>query len=132
MVITFNESANIARCLDSVKNIADEILVVDSYSTDDTVAISESKGARILKHPFEGYIKQRGYAVAKAKFDCILALDADECISKELEESILAVKLDWRYDCYSMNRLNAIGGQWIRYGAWYPDRKMRLFNRQKA
>lgn len=131
-MITFNEAVNIARCLDSVQHIADEILVVDSYSTDDTVAIAVSKGARILEHPFEGYIEQRGFAVEQAKYDCILALDADECVSKELEESILTAKRDWQYDCYTVNRLNGIGGQWIRYGAWYPDPKMRFFDRRKA
>ena len=132
VVITFNESANIARCLDSVRNIADEILVVDSYSTDDTVAIAESKGARILQHPFEGYIEQRAYAVAHAEFDFILALDADECVSSELEQELLDLKQNWVFDCYVTNRLNGIGGQWIRYGAWYPDPKMRIFDRRKA
>jgi len=132
VVITFNESANIARCLDSVRNIADEILVVDSYSTDDTVAIAVSKDARILEHPFEGYIEQRGYAVENAKYDFILALDADECVSEELEKEVLRLKQNWKFDCYVTNRLNGIGGQWIRYGTWYPDPKMRIFDRRKA
>ncbi len=99
---------------------------------DDTQKIAKSFGARIVEHPFEGYIEQRTYAVAQAKYDCVLALDADECVSKELEESILEAKKNWTADCYQMNRLNNIGGQWIRHGAWYPDPKMRLFDRQKA
>lgn len=118
--------------MESIQRVADDILVVDSYSTDNTQAIAKSLGARILEHPFEGYIEQRTYAVAQAKHDCILALDADEIVSKELEASILEVKKNWTHDCYQMNRLNKIGGQWIRYGAWYPDPKMRLFDRRKA
>ena len=132
VVITYNEEDNIERCLKSVVSIADEILIVDSFSTDQTVAIVESLGAKVIQNPFKGFIEQRSFAVQQAKYDHILALDADEVVSPVLLESLKSAKQDWTYDCYYNNRLNRFGNHWIRHGAWYPDRKMRFFDRRKV
>lgn len=132
VIITFNEEKNIGRCLDSVIELADDIVVVDSYSTDKTEEICRSKGVRFFKHPFEGYIESKNYANTKAKHPYILSLDADEALSDELKRSIVAVKKSWNFDGYSMNRLANYCGKWIRHGGWYPDRKLRLFDRRKG
>ncbi len=130
-VLTFNEETNLRRCLESVQSLADEILVVDSYSTDGTVAVAEEFGARVLQRPFQGFKDQRSFMIQAARHDRVLVLDADEALSPELRASVRAAKADWGYDCYWCNRLSSFGGRWIRHGAWYPDRKIRLFDRRK-
>ncbi len=132
VIITFNEEKNIARCIESVRNVADEILVVDSFSQDDTERICRSCGATFMQHAFEGHIEQKNYAMARARHDYILSLDADEALSPGLEASIAAVKRDWKRDGYECSRLTSYCGQWIRHSGWYPDRKLRLFDRRKA
>lgn len=131
-IITLNEEAKIGRCIDSVKGIADEVVVVDSYSTDRTEEICLEKGVRFLKNKFEGYTEQKNFALSLAKYPLVLSIDADEALSPELTESILSVKDNPRHDGYTMNRLNNYCGRWIRYSGWYPDRKLRLFFREKA
>lgn len=132
VIITKNEAENICRCLDAVQGLADEIVVVDSGSTDETEALCSLYQARFLYHPFEGYKQQKNYALAQAKYPYVLSLDADEVLSPELFQSILAAKKNWTHDAYQMNRLNNYCGQWIRYCGWYPDRKIRLFDKRKA
>ncbi|MGD1045933.1 MAG: glycosyltransferase family 2 protein [Bacteroidota bacterium] len=132
VIITYNEERNIARCLDSLKGIADEIIVVDSYSTDKTIEICNSYGAKVFQHKFEGYIQQKNYALETTSFNYVLSLDADEVLSDELRTSIAAVKSDWKYDGYEMNRLTNYCSAWIRHGGWYPDRKIRLFDKRKG
>ena len=128
-IITYNEEKNIGRCLDSIKDIANEIIVVDSYSDDQTEKICSEYDVTFLKHPFEGYIEQKNYAVKQTSFPYILSLDADEALSDELKNSIIKAKKSWTFDAYSMNRLTNYCGKWIRHGGWYPDRKLRLFHR---
>jgi glycosyltransferase involved in cell wall biosynthesis len=132
VVITFNEERNIERCLRSVKILADEIVVVDSFSTDKTVELCRSLGATVIQHPFEGHIEQKNFALDQAKSPFVLSLDADEVVSEELRESILKAKERWTHDSYEMSRLTNYCGAWIRHGGWYPDRKVRLFDRRKA
>jgi len=132
VVITFNEERNIGRCLRSISGIADEIVVVDSFSKDKTVEICRSLGAKVVEHTFEGHIEQKNYALTQTRSLYVLSLDADEELSKELRESILAVKNDWSHDAYAMNRMTNYCGSWIRHGGWYPDRKVRLFDKRKA
>jgi glycosyltransferase involved in cell wall biosynthesis len=132
VVITLNEEKNIARCLDSVNGIADEIVIIDSNSTDRTEEICKSYETRFIQHPFEGYVKQKNYAVAAAKFDHILSLDADEVLSDELKASIDSVKANFDADGYTMNRMTNYVGKWIKHSGWYPDVKLRLFNRRKG
>lgn len=132
VIITLNEERNIGRCLESVRGIADETVVVDSFSTDRTEEICGQFGVRFIRHPFGGYVEQKTYAIGQAAGDYILLLDADEALSERLRDSILKVKENWTHDGYSFNRLASYCGQWIRHGEWYPDRKLRLFNRRKA
>lgn len=132
VIITQNEERNIGRCLDSIKSLVDEIVVVDSYSTDRTCDIALEKGARVVKHTFKSHIDQKNYAVTQASYDVVLSLDADEYLSEELSKSILSVKENWPYEAYRMNRLSNYGGKWIRHGNWYPDQKIRLWNKRKG
>lgn len=128
VVITFNEEKNIGRCLESVREIADDIVVVDSYSTDRTAEICAEHGARFIQHTFHSHIDQKNWAIAQAKFPHILSLDADEALSDELKQSIVAVKHDWEHDGYDFNRLTNYCGKWIRHTTWYPSRKLRLWD----
>ncbi len=130
VTMTLNEERKIERCLRSVEGIADEIVVLDSFSTDKTEEICRSFGAKFMKHPFGGYIEQRANSIGQATYDHVLVIDADEALSEELRTSILKVKNDWRHDGYTMNRLNSFCGRWIRHSGWYPDRKLRLFDRR--
>ena len=132
VIITFNEQEVIASCIDSVSGLADEIIIVDSFSTDKTASISKSKGAKFIEHIFEGYTNQKNWAMDQASFDWILSLDADEQISKELYQSILNVKNNPDHDSYSMNRLNFYCNQAIKTCGWYPDKKIRFWNRKKG
>ncbi len=132
VIITFNEEKNIGRCIDSVKNIADDIVVIDSYSKDDTKKICESKGVRFIEHKFEGHIEQKNWAITQAKHPYVLSLDADEAVDETLESSIKAIKKDWKKDGYYMNRLTNYCGKWVRHCGWYPDKKLRLWNSTKG
>ncbi|TDN39120.1 glycosyltransferase family 2 protein [Hymenobacter sp. UV11] len=130
VIITFNEEANIARCLQALGNVADEVLVVDSFSTDRTVEICRLHGARVVQHAFAGYVEQKNFATDQAKFDHILQLDADEVLTAELRHSIGVVKANWQHAAYSLARLTNYCGTWVRHGGWYPDRKLRLYDRR--
>jgi len=132
VIITYNEEKNIGRCLDSVKEVADEIIVVDSYSTDNTKDVCSRHDVNFLQHPFEGHIEQKNYALSCAGYEQVLSLDADEVLSEELKLSILAAKKKWQFDGYSFNRLTNYCGKWIRYSGWYPDTKLRLWDRRKG
>ncbi|MEW6076579.1 MAG: glycosyltransferase family 2 protein [Thermodesulfobacteriota bacterium] len=132
VIITHNEERNIRRCLASLRDIADEIVVVDSYSTDRTGEICREMGAVFLQHPFEGHIEQKNYALSRASHDYVLSLDGDEALSDDLRQSILAAKNNWRGDGYSLNRLTSYCGRWIRHCGWYPDSKIRLWDRRKG
>jgi glycosyltransferase involved in cell wall biosynthesis len=132
VIITFNEEKNIGRCIDSVKNVADEIIVVDSCSTDRTAQIAQSKGAIVKLQPFLGYVEQKNMALDVASYDYVLSLDADEALDKKLETAILHEKNDFSLKGYSMNRCTNYCGKFIRHGAWYPDRKLRLVDRKNA
>jgi glycosyltransferase involved in cell wall biosynthesis len=132
VIITLNEEKNIERCLRSVVDVADEILIVDSYSTDQTEEICKRYNARFVLHKFEGYIEQKNWATSQAQYDHVLALDADEALSDELIKSIKKVKENWTHDGYSFNRLTNYCGKWIRHTSWYPSRKLRLWDRRKG
>ncbi len=132
VIITYNEQRNIGNCIDSIKAIADEILVIDSLSTDDTVLIAQQKGARVIQHPFEGHIEQKNFAITQAIFPHILSLDADEMPDESFLAQIKLIKQNWLHDGYSVNRLNNYCGKWIKHGAWYPDIKLRLWDSRKG
>jgi glycosyltransferase involved in cell wall biosynthesis len=130
VIITFNEEANIARCLQALGDVADEVLVVDSFSTDGTMAICQAHGARVVQNAFLGYVAQKNFATDQAQFDYVLQLDADEVLTNELRQSIREVKSNWQHAAYSLARLTNYCGQWVRHGGWYPDRKLRLYDRR--
>jgi glycosyltransferase involved in cell wall biosynthesis len=132
VVITFNEEQNIERCLKSVEDIADEIVVVDSFSKDKTESICNKYNVRFIQNKFDGHIQQKNFAVEQATYDYVLSLDADEELSKELKSSILQVKSSFNADGYYFNRLNNYCGQWIKHSGWYPDKKLRLWDRRKG
>ncbi|MFH1121561.1 MAG: glycosyltransferase family 2 protein [Bacteroidota bacterium] len=132
VIITLNEERNIGRCLASVAGIADDVVVVDSGSTDRTGDICHEFGARFITHPWLGFVETKNFANAQSKYPLILSLDADEALSEELYASILAVKETSVENAFTMNRLTNYCGKWIRHCGWYPDRKIRLFNRNQA
>ena len=132
VIITKNEERNIGRCLASVKGIADDIVVLDSFSTDRTRAIAEEHGARFIQHPFNGHIEQKNRAITHAKHSWVLSLDADEALDDRLARAIREVMKAPAADGYTMNRLTNYCGGWIRHGGWYPDTKLRLWNRSKG
>jgi glycosyltransferase involved in cell wall biosynthesis len=131
-VVTLNEERNIARALESLRCV-DEIVVVDSGSSDRTVEVALRLGARVLQETWRGYAGQKNFASQCAAYDWILSIDADESVTEELEGEILALKRDGPgRDAYSMPRLAQYLGRWITHGGWYPDRKVRLFDRRRA
>lgn len=132
VIITYNEEHNIVRCLESLKEVVDEIIVVDSYSQDNTVSLSQLNGAIVFQNKFEGHIQQKNFALTKASFDHILSLDADEALDSVLKQEIMHLKIDFSSDGYYLKRLTNYCGHWVRYCGWYPDKKLRLFNRKKG
>lgn len=132
VIITLNEEENIQRCLDSVKGLADEIVVVDSFSTDKTPEICKQNNVKFVQHKFVGYVEQINYALTQAKNDHVLSLDADESLSEKAQQLVTEVKDNWDTDGYQFNRLTNYCGKWIRHCGWYPDKKVRLFDRTKA
>ena len=132
-VITLNEAHDLPRLLKSVEGIADEIVVVDSGSTDATVEIAQAAGARILTRAWTNYAEQKNYAAAEAREDWILLLDGDEELSGELRKSILKWKAaSPQFPVYEMARLAWFLGAWIHHSRWYPDWQRRLYDRRKA
>jgi glycosyltransferase involved in cell wall biosynthesis len=132
VIITFNEEKNIKRCLDSIEGLSKDIVVVDSFSTDKTKAICLQKGVRFIENKFEGHIEQKNWAITKAKSQYVLSLDADEALTEELKEAIIAIRDNWKSDSYSFNRLTNFCGQWIKHCGWYPDKKLRLWDTTKG
>ena len=132
VIITFNEEKHIGRCIESVKPVADEVIVLDSFSVDHTVEIAKSKGATIYQEKFQGYGPQKNRALQLCSHDLVLSLDADEALSDTLLTEILEEKKAAGHDAYKMNRCTNYCGKFIRHGSWYPDKKIRLFNRKLA
>jgi len=132
VIITLNEERNIGRCLESLVGVADEVVVVDSYSSDRTEDICRSYGARFIQHKFHGHIEQKNWAILQASFPHVLSLDADEALSPALKASILEAKENWTHDGYYFNRLTSYCGKWIRHTSWYPSRKLRLWDSRKG
>ncbi len=132
-IIAFNEADRISDCLASLA-FCDEVLVVDSHSTDATVALAEAAGARVLQRPFDGFRSQKDFAVAQATHDWVLCLDADERVDDLLRASILAAR-DGGFAGqagYRFNRLSDYFGRFLRHGNAYPDRVLRLFDRRRG
>ncbi|MBL0156372.1 MAG: glycosyltransferase family 2 protein [Bryobacterales bacterium] len=131
-IITYNEEQNLPRAIESLR-CCDEILVVDSGSSDRTVEIAEKFGARVVEANWRGYAGQKNYASDQATYDWVLSIDADEALSEDLEGEIWQLKKKGPdRDAYTVPRLAQYLGKWILYSGWYPDRKIRLFDRRKA
>jgi glycosyltransferase involved in cell wall biosynthesis len=132
-VITFNEEHNIAKALESL-SWADEIIVVDSQSTDRTVEIARQFTDRVFVRPWPGYSAQKNFAAEHARNDWIFSLDADERISPELAEEIKKLKLSDLLElaAFEMPRLTLYLDRWIKHSGWHPDYKLRLYDRKRA
>jgi glycosyltransferase involved in cell wall biosynthesis len=131
-IITLNESANIAAALESV-SWADEIIVVDAESTDDTVAIARRFTDRVIVRAWPGYIDQKNHAASMATHDWVLSLDADERVTPALAGEIRALLAADPADAgYRVPRISHYLGRWIRSTDWYPDYQLRLYDRRRA
>lgn len=131
-IITYNEERNIARAIESLR-CCDEIVVVDSGSNDRTVELAAKLGARVIDTVWRGYADQKNFASEQAAHDWILSIDADEALSEALEAEIWQLKKNGpSHDAYTMPRLAQYLGRWIFHSGWYPDRKVRLFDRRRA
>ncbi|MBC7797596.1 MAG: glycosyltransferase family 2 protein, partial [Pyrinomonadaceae bacterium] len=133
-IIAFNESENIAAACESVA-WADEIIVVDSESTDDTRKIAESCGARVLIKKWEGFARQKQFAADSTGNDWVLSLDADERVSENLRNEILTLKkspTSQLADGYKIPRRNRYMNRWMKHGGWYPDWQLRLYLKTKG
>jgi len=133
VIITYNEEGNIRRCLESLR-WAREIVVIDSHSTDKTVEIAREYTDKVFLHPFEGYVQQKNYALERASLDWVFSVDADEVVTAVLWERIrtLGTQEKESYDGFTVNRLSQFSGKWIRHCGWYPDKKLRVFRRDKG
>jgi len=131
-IIAWNEERNIARAIESLR-CCDEVVVVDAGSTDRTVELATNLGVRVIESPWPGYAKQKNLAAEKAAHNWILSIDADEALSEALEGEIWTLKKSGaRFDAYTMPRMAQYLGRWILHSGWYPDRKVRLYDRRKA
>jgi glycosyltransferase involved in cell wall biosynthesis len=131
-IIACDEERRIARAIESLR-CCDEIIVVDSGSVDRTMEIASQLGARVIESPWQGYTRQKNLAAEKAAHDWILSLDADEALSEALEGEIWQLKKSGpAFDAYTVPRIAQYLGRWILHSGWYPDRKVRLYDRRKA
>ena len=131
-IITYNEERNIGRCLLALQGIVDEVIIVDSFSTDRTREIAEEMGAKVVTRAFTGYGEQKYFAQEQASHHWVLSVDADEVVSADLAQSLLAIKVQPQHDAYTVDILPNYCGAWIRHCGWYPQPKLRLWNRKKA
>lgn len=130
VIITYNEERNIKRCLESVKDIADEIVVLDSLSTDKTQEICSEFNVRFISQDFLGHIQQKNLAASYASNSWVLSLDADEALDQTLKFDIIRVLKNPQFNAYRMNRLTNYCGKWVKHSGWYPDTKARLWKKE--
>lgn len=126
IIITLNEAAHIGECIESLSGVADEIIVLDAFSTDDTPDICKEKQVRFVQQKWEGYSASKNYANSLASFPYLLSIDADERLTETLRAEIMEIKTRLK-GTYKVKRQNFFSGKWIRGGGWYPDSKIRLF-----
>ena len=133
VIITYNEEINIGRCLDSLIDTMDEVIVIDSFSTDKTEEICSKYPVKFIKKEWLGYSITKNFGNNLASNDYIFSIDADEALSDELNASILAVKnAETLLDAYKLTRLTNYCGTWIHHCGWYPDTKLRLWDKSKG
>ncbi len=135
VIITFNEEENIASCIESIEEVCDEIIIVDSLSTDKTLELANQyPKVRTFSQKWLGYIEQKNYANSLTSYNTILSIDADELLSEKLKESIKEIK-ELGEDCfkvYEVSRLTNYCGSWIKHCGWYPDKKIRIFDKRSV
>jgi glycosyltransferase involved in cell wall biosynthesis len=132
-LITYNASARLAQCLQSVQQWADDIVVIDGGSTDGTIDIARTHGARVqVESVWPGFGPQKNRALDALSTDWILSIDSDEIVTAELASAIQSAMRDARHDVFSVDRLSSFCGKWVRHSGWYPDRIPRLFKRGSA
>ncbi len=129
-IITLNEERNIKRCIESLMDVADEIIVLDAFSIDNTKEICENAGVRFFQKEWMGYSASKNYLNSLAQHEYILSLDADEALDSTLKNEILKLKNESNPQVYSFNRLTNYCGTWIKHSGWYPDIKIRLFPKE--
>ncbi|MFZ4058112.1 MAG: glycosyltransferase family 2 protein [Ferruginibacter sp.] len=132
VIISFNEANKIGPCLDSLQGVVDEIVVLDSFSTDATPEICKAYGVHFFQQDWKGYGQQKNDANALAHHDYILSVDADERLSDKLKHAILQAKSSGLHGVYKMSRLNNFYGKYLHHGITYPDTQHRLFNRKEV
>ncbi|OLO04267.1 MULTISPECIES: glycosyltransferase family 2 protein [Salinicola] len=138
VVITLDEADNIEACLTSLARVCEELIVVDSGSSDDTVVIAERFGARVIHQPYLGDGPQKNVGPQAASHRWVLSLDADERLTDGAVAAIQALDLDAAangersHDAYALRRRNFVGSRWIRHCGWYPDYCIRLFDRERT
>lgn len=133
LVITFNEEKNIGNCIDALFKVCNEVIVVDSLSSDNTVAIAKDRGAKVISQSFLGDGPQRKHGLQFCKNDWILNLDADEFLDEDAKDFIIEKKyIGEGYDAFSFRVKNFLGDELIDFSGWYPDYKVRFFNKQTA
>jgi len=133
LVITFNEEKNIGKCIDALFEVCDEVIIVDSNSSDQTVTIAEAKGAKVILQKFLGDGPQRSHGLPFCKNDWILNLDADEFLDLDAKKFILEQEyLKGNFDAFSFRVKNFLADKLIDFSGWYPDSKVRFFNKKTA
>jgi len=132
VILSKNEAQRIGECIDSALNWADEIIIIDDFSADETVKIAESKGAKVIMKRMENEGTHRNWAYAQAKNSWVLSLDADERLTPELKEEIDSLDIDsGEFVAYAIPRRNYIGKYWVKYGGQYPSAQLKLFRKDK-
>lgn len=132
VIISYNEASNIVRCIESAWKVSTEVILVDSFSTDNTKKLASELNARVLERPFDDYIQQKNYGNAHASGDYILSLDADEWLSDKLIQEIKQITPSEKNRVYSFPRKNFYVGKFLEHGVYYPDRKIRLWKKDNA
>jgi glycosyltransferase involved in cell wall biosynthesis len=133
VIITLNEEDRIRDAIQSLQTVCKEVIVVDSDSTDNTVALADAAGAKTYIQPYLGDGPQKNHGLRFASHDWIFSLDADEILSFEAAAAINGIDLEnTRFEAFAFRRRNYIGSRWIKVCGWYPDYLIRLYNRHKT
>jgi glycosyltransferase involved in cell wall biosynthesis len=130
VIITFNEERNIARCIESLLPVMDEIIIIDSFSTDNTKEICSAYPVKFIENNWLGYSQTKNFGNSLATFNYIFSIDADEALSESLQQEILTLKKGKLNGVYKVNRLTNYCGKWIYHSGWFPDWKIRLFPKE--
>jgi glycosyltransferase involved in cell wall biosynthesis len=130
VIITKNEADNIARCIQSLLPVTEEILIIDSGSADNTIDIAKGLGAKVIETKWLGYSETKNLGNKAAENDWIISIDADEVVSESLQQSIKNLSPQ-NNTVYTLNRMTNYCGKWIRHSGWFPDKKVRIFNKKE-